>query len=37
MKDMGPVMKATMEKFSTAVVDGKLVSQLVRTKLSQGS
>jgi hypothetical protein len=37
LKDMGPVMKAVMEKLSSAVVDGKAVSQLVRSKLSQGS
>jgi hypothetical protein len=34
MKDMGPVMKAVMEKLSSAVVDGKVVNQLVRSKLS---
>ena len=33
-KDMGKVMKLVMEKFSGRPVDGKLVSQLVRSLLS---
>jgi uncharacterized protein YqeY len=32
-KDIGKVMKSVMEKFSGKVVDGKLVSQLVRIQL----
>ncbi len=36
LKDMGPVMKAVMGRLATALVDGKLVSQIVRSKLSQG-
>jgi len=32
-KDIGKVMKSVMEKFSGKVVDGKLVSQLVRSQL----
>lgn len=34
LKEMGPVMKAVMEKLATAVVDGKIVTQVVRSKLS---
>lgn len=34
MKDMGPVMKAVMAKFSGKVVDGKTVSDRVRAALS---
>ncbi|RMG45813.1 MAG: GatB/YqeY domain-containing protein [Acidobacteria bacterium] len=36
LKDMGPVMKAVMGRLATALVDGKLVSHIVRSKLSQG-
>jgi uncharacterized protein YqeY len=32
-KDMGRVMKAVMAKFAGKVVDGKLVNEMVRTKL----
>ncbi len=33
MKDMGSVMKSALEKLSGATVDGKAVSELVRSKL----
>lgn len=33
MKDMGSVMKAVMAKLTGQTVDGKIVSQLVRSKL----
>jgi hypothetical protein len=36
MKDMGPVMKAVMGKLATAAVDGRMVNQMVRSKLSPG-
>lgn len=34
MKDMGKVMKACMEKFKGQVVDNKVVSVIVKTKLN---
>jgi hypothetical protein len=34
MKEMGPVMKAVMGKLATALVDGKMVNQMVRSKLT---
>ena len=34
-KDMGPVMKAVMAKLAGQPVDGKRVSELVRTRLQQ--
>jgi uncharacterized protein YqeY len=34
MKDMGNVMKATMAKFGSARVDGKLVSETVKRELA---
>jgi len=36
LKEMGPVMKAVMGKLATAVVDGKMINQMVRSKLSPG-
>jgi hypothetical protein len=36
MKDMGKVMKAVMAKLAGQAVDGKQLSDLVRTKLQQG-
>jgi hypothetical protein len=36
MKEMGTVMKTVMSKLATALVDGKMVSQIVRSKLSPG-
>lgn len=36
LKDMGPVMKAVMAKLAGQLFDGKVVNQMVRTKLSQG-
>lgn len=36
MKEMGAVMKAVMGKLATAVVDGKMVNQMVRSRLSLG-
>jgi uncharacterized protein len=36
MKDMGPVMKAVMGELATAVVDGKAISETVRSRLSSG-
>jgi uncharacterized protein len=37
MKDMGAVMKAAMAKLSDKNADGKIVSERVKTKLSQPS
>lgn len=34
MRDMGAVMKASLEKLSGKTVDGKVVSELVKKKLS---
>ncbi|HXF05315.1 MAG TPA: GatB/YqeY domain-containing protein [Blastocatellia bacterium] len=36
LKDMGRVMKAVMAKLEGQLFDGKVVNQMVRTKLSQG-
>lgn len=36
MKEMGAVMKAVMGKLATARVDGAVVNQLVRSRLSSG-
>jgi len=36
LKEMGAVMKTVMGKLATAVVDGKMVNQMVRSKLSPG-
>ena len=36
MKDMGKVMKAVMAKLAGQAVDGKQLSDLVRTRLQQG-
>lgn len=36
LKDMGPVMKTVMAKLAGQLFDGKVVNQMVRTKLSQG-
>ena len=36
MKDMGKVMKAVMAKLAGQAVDGKVLSDLVRSKLQQG-
>ena len=36
MKDMGKVMKAVMAKLAGQAVDGKQISDLVRSKLQQG-
>jgi uncharacterized protein YqeY len=33
MKDLGNVMKAVMAKLAGQTVDGKIISQLVRSKL----
>lgn len=35
-KDMGKVMKAVMPRLAGQIVDGKIVSDLVRTKLAAG-
>lgn len=34
LRDMGQVMKAVMGKLATALVDGKMVNQMVRSKLT---
>ncbi len=36
IKDIGPVMKAVMSKLATAMVDGRMVNQMVRSKLAPG-